>query len=322
MKSWHLCERWHDKGLPCPFHVRLPEEEAHREIIDDEQEPAAVPGPELIGEGEEPVTADVPAKQDAAAEVLKSEIRAPVEILCSCIRSLDVVGLMEAAKITLANQSPLIRAMGQPPTVPSRTEPAPPVRPDKTISNTTAGIHSQPTNADDFLRGMVEEQVATAFATAAANNTVNAVAPNTVGSRAQNWDAIAWEETGMTGEQMVQTVAGAAIEGALPIIRNEVSSIQKAITKPPAGVVQNTATATPKTPAPKPPAPMKSITPRIVRTVIGGNTYLGGRGGYGGFITQAPTYRADLPVGPVGFNLAEDSKSIQFNQVFAWELAE
>lgn len=295
--AWHLCQRWHNKGLPCPFHVRLPEEEETEEPRELEPKPKEVPK-DPVDQEEAFGDPFVRAKAEAGALVEQQSVKVPDEVLCVCIRQQDVVGVTAAAQISISNQAPLIKAIGQPPAPPSRTAPAPPVVPTKTVATVTAAVVPAPVNADEFLMGMIEEQVVGAMAQVTANNVVNAVAANTAGAVIQQS-----EEIGFTGEQAVRVVAGAAIVGALPIVSGMLQGINQALPNPNPGSVLNTGTRTP------------GVTPTIIRTVIGQNSLTGGTGGFGGFHTQSTTFRADTPVGPVGFNLADDGLSIEFRPV-------
>lgn len=273
--AWHLCQRWHNEGLPCPFHVIEPGGEEREK---GDKDPPTVPDKviplqeENFGEAIEANVAKVeaPATKKAVAAVSQA-VQLPNRVLCSCIENRHVVGVMRSVVITVSQQRAMILAAPQPPPVGPPTEARPNIVSSPSVGTNTIGANPRPQNADDFLRGLIEEDVVQALSVVARQNAGPA------GVSANPAWADEWQETGMNGEEMVRAVAGTAIEGALPQIKQIVSRIQSIKGNPIKPV--NT----------QPGSANSSV--RMIRSIVGSG---GWKGGGSGKAFKAPSFRGNF----------------------------
>ena len=294
--GWHLCQRWHDRGLLCPFHSEALEGESQLPPTIDSPEavPPAPPAKDIPQPPGEPAPVPVPipdiVDNAKATAAVKHAVQQPNKVLCTCVEARNVIGVMKAAVNTVSRQRAIVMAAPQPPP-PPRTEAPPNVVPTQAIGTNSPARVPAPENRDDFLRGLIEEDVVKAMETVGRQNApVKATA-------AQGRESLVdvFNETGYNGEQSVRAVAGAAIERALPTVQQLYDRLQ-AHDKP--------------NPKAKPPTPDKSPRQpsggRVIRTVIGN---AGWSGGGTGKHFPAPKFRGS-PVSP--YQVSDDSFSITF----------
>ncbi len=311
---WHCCDRWHDKGLPCPFHRP---EEGFREREDGDREKdfskqRVIPDkvPIKVGDRTEKLV-DEPLIDGTAGVPLPAEAKVPVQVWCNCPQGSGVMEMVKAAKVMFSRQGPLIHAIGQPPPPPFRTGPQPPVVRDRTIGRVGAAVRTRALNLDDQLRAMAEAEIAETMAIAVNNRVTNVVS---VKVAVDAWGQQVGE-IGMTGQEAVRAIAGGAIEGALPYAKSVIEQMQRG---EPVTTRRATSTRTIRQasrPGIKPPGvggPRTVIPPRVIQTIIGGNRWTGGGVG---FTTKSHVSGLEAPITVAPqLTLMPDMKNWLFSQ--------
>ncbi len=297
--SFHRCERFVSRRLPCPFQL------IHDRFEEDE-EPDRGSNEALVKEVPVPIQEDTrPARANRGAPVFAGHgLNTPAEAAFGLLIDANLaVGSFSGARKALSFQGRSVRGVPDlpgfpvgpiPPTIPQpppvqASPPARPVRPSKTVKPRVPAR-----NRVEQMMAIVEEDLAAKLEVVA-----NANAP------ASTSLAVFQEEAFPNlGNVSFQLSVQQAMAAAMPSVMSFSNFLfrQPVSTSPPTPILTPT----------KVYSPPNSV--RMIRSMVASGGLYSNRGGYGGLTSRSPSFRPgeSIPVG--GYRLSDDFSHLEVFQ--------